>query len=575
MNPRGEAGPHVLLVEDNPGDAILVREMLRSALADGFQFSHAQSLSGACSLMAEDPTTSCVVLDLSLPDAQGLEALSRLKLAAPNVPVVVLTGLDDERLALSAVQQGAQDYLIKGRVDEHVVGRSIRYAIERKRAEVLLAHQAMHDPLTGLPNRTLFLDRLEQALARSQRHPSSVAVLFLDLDRFKVINDSLGHETGDRLLMELAHRLSGVLRPGDTVARFGGDEFTILCDDIAGERAAAIIAERIAEAIALPFALEDDETFLTASVGIAMSSGAGSRAEGLIRDADAAMYRAKERGKARYEMFDEAMRARAVERLETENALRGAIERQELRVFYQPIVALEDERIVGMEALARWEHPTRGLIEPAGFVALAEETGQILELGAWVLRAACEQAARWRATVPGAESLRMSVNLSARQLAQPNLVDIVGGVLDDVGSDPHDLCLEITEGTVVEDTEGSAAVLAALKRRGVLIAIDDFGTGWASLSLLKRVPADILKVDRSFVTGLGEDPEDTAIVSAVVELANVMGLVAIAEGVETELQIEALRSIGCRYAQGFRFARPQGPADAGDLLSRRVRVPAR
>ncbi len=566
--PRGHiAAPlRLLLVEDNPGDAVLVREMLRSALTDGFEFVHAVLLADACDVLERDGA-ACVLLDLSLPDAQGLEAVTRIQAAAPDVPIVVLTGLDDERLALTAVQEGAQDYLIKGRVDDVLISRSIRYAIERKRAEVELAHQALHDPLTGLPNRTLFLDRLELALARGQRRPSAVAVLFLDLDRFKVINDSLGHDTGDRLLIDVAARLQAVLRPGDTVARFGGDEFTILCDDIDGERDAIMIAERMGEAVAAPFVLDDTEAFLTASIGIAMATGLDARPEALIRDADAAMYRAKERGKSRYELFDEVMRKRAVERLHTENSLHRAIERGELRVYYQPMVELDNGRVAGAEALVRWQHPDRGLMLPGQFISLAEETGQIVELGEWVLRESCLQHRRWVREHGNGDPLRLSVNLSARQLAQPDLVANVASALDDTDMAASELCLEITESVVVQDTEAAIEALDALRAQGILIGIDDFGTGYASLSLLKRIPADLLKVDRTFVAGLGTDPQDTPIVRTVLGLAEALGLAAVAEGVETPAQVAELRAVGCRYAQGFHFARPMPAESFSEVLA--------
>jgi diguanylate cyclase (GGDEF)-like protein len=558
--------PRLLLVEANAGDAVVVREMLRTAMDDGFELVHAELLTEACDRL-EREGAACVLVDLSLPDAQGLEAVTRIQTAAPEVPIVVLTGLDDERLALNAVQEGAQDYLIKGRVDDVLISRSIRYAIERKRAEVQLAHQALHDPLTGLPNRTLFLDRLQLALARGQRRPSGVAVLFLDLDRFKVINDSLGHDTGDRLLVDVAARLQAVLRPGDSVARFGGDEFTILCDEIDGERDAVTIAERVGEAVAAPFVLDDTEVFLTASVGIAMASGHDARPEGLIRDADAAMYRAKERGKSRYELFDGVMRKRAVERLHTENALHRAIERGELRVHYQPMVELATGLVAGVEALVRWQHPERGLIVPAGFIPLAEETGQIVELGEWVLREACTQHRRWMREHGDGGPLRLSVNLSARQLAQPDLAANVASVLEDTAMEAAQLCLEITESVVVQDTEPAIEALNALRAQGVLIGIDDFGTGYASLTLLKRIPADLLKVDRSFVAGLGTDPQDTPIVLSVVRLAEALGLAAVAEGVETPEQLAELQAVECRYAQGFLFARPMAPAQLGEVLA--------
>jgi diguanylate cyclase (GGDEF)-like protein/PAS domain S-box-containing protein len=434
-------------------------------------------------------------------------------------------------------------------------------AVGRTRSQAQLAHQALHDPLTGLPNRTLFLDRLGHVLARRRPPGEAVAVLFVDLDRFKVVNDSLGHAAGDQLLVALAERLRHALRPADTVARFGGDEFTILCESVADAAQAAAIAARVGELIAQPFAIEgEDDVVLTASVGISLSAGGpdtgADRPETMLRDADAAMYRAKERGRARHELFDEQMRAGAVQRLQLEQWLRRAIERDELRVHFQPEVRLADGRVEAVEALLRWQHPERGLLLPADFLALAEETGLIVPVGAWVLTEACRWAARLTGAGPGGSSPGVWVNLSARQLAMPDLTGTVAEALAGAGIAPDRLCLEITESALMEDAEATLATLRSLKDLGVGLAVDDFGTGYSSLSYLRRFPVDFIKVDRSFVDGLGHDPEDTAIVAAVVGLAHSLGLVPVAEGIETAGQLAELRRLGCELGQGHLFAPP-------------------
>jgi diguanylate cyclase len=565
--------PRLVLIEDNPGDAVLVREMLRSSWPGDFAFEHFDRIAAARDHLLMEGAT-CILLDLSLPDAHGLEAVDRVQSLAPDVPIVVLSGLDDEELAVRAVQGGAQDYLIKGRVDDHLVSRSVRYAIERKRAEIALAHQALHDALTGLPNRALFIDRLKLALARSGRRHSSVAVLFLDLDRFKLINDSLGHEAGDRVLTDVGGRLQRALRPGDTVARFGGDEFTALCEDVPSERAVVAIAERMAEAVSMPFTLGEGEgeTFLTASIGIAMGDGSAhdeDAAESLVRDADAAMYRAKERGKSRVEPFDAHLRERAVRRLSIESALDRAIKREELRLHYQPQIELGSGRLVSWEALVRWEHPERGLLAPKEFIPVAEETGLIVALGTWVLEVACRQAKRWT-SVPGAVAKPvMAVNLSARQLSQPELLDVVARALAGAGLAPQRLCLEVTESVVMADDGGAADTLAALSEMGVQLAIDDFGSGYSTLSSLKRFEVDVLKVDRAFVAELGRDSTDGPIMAAIVDLSHALGLRAVGEGVERAGQLAVLRALGCDLAQGFYFGRPQ-PPELAEAVARRA-----
>jgi diguanylate cyclase (GGDEF)-like protein/PAS domain S-box-containing protein len=434
-------------------------------------------------------------------------------------------------------------------------------AIERSRAQAQLAHQAAHDALTGLPNRVFFLDRAAHALDRTRRSHSSVAVLFCDLDRFKVINDSLGHEAGDTLLRQLAGRLQEVVRPGDTVARFGGDEFTILCESIADESHALAIAERVGRVAATPFALGDGEVFVTMSVGIALGSGTRTRPEALIENADAAMYRAKARGGNRREVFDRDMRARAKRRLALHSALHRAVERGEFRVLYQPVVSLQSLLPVGAEALVRWQHPERGLVGPREFIGLAEETGLIVPIGTRVLHEACREAERWRAAEPGRVPPCIKVNLSARQFAHPNLVEVVAGILAETGVDPASVYLEITETVLMEDAESTSAALRELKSLGVSLTVDDFGTGYSSLLYLKRFPVDELKVDRTFVAGLLGNAEDEAIVAAIVSLAHTLGLKAVAEGVESPAQLTRLRELGCDLGQGYHFARPM-PADS-------------
>ncbi len=443
-------------------------------------------------------------------------------------------------------------------------------AIERKASEVQLEFQAHHDPLTGLPNRALFLEFLTHALARARRNRDSTAVLFLDLDEFKNYNDSLGHEHGDELLVAVGQRLRGVLRPGDTLARFGGDEFTVLCEDLGGADAkqrAIDVAERLLEALKAPFLPDGEERFLSASVGIALASGSNEQPEDLLRDADAAMYRAKERGKARWELFDERMRARARERLEIESALHRALERNEFRLFYQPIVSLAGARYVGVEALVRWQHPERGLVAPQDFVTLAEETGLIIPLGAWVLADVCRQYGEWRRDARIDPDLVVSVNLSAKQISHPGIVETVEEMLARSDLPATNLCLEITESVLLDDTGPALKTLRELKDLGVQLSMDDFGTGYSSLGYLKKFPIDSVKVDRSFVDGLGSDAEDSAIVAGVVSLGRALGLTVVGEGVETEGQLTSLVALGCDHAQGFFFSPPRPAGEIAAMLA--------
>jgi diguanylate cyclase (GGDEF)-like protein len=442
----------------------------------------------------------------------------------------------------------------------HAIANLLAQATERSQSEADIRHQALHDPLTALPNRTLFVDRLVVALAQARRRDAWVAVLFLDIDNFKLVNDSLGHGAGDDLLLKLSARLDESLRAGDTMARFGGDEFVIICGDIAGAEEAIAIAQRTTAVMHPPFVLGEVEHHVTASIGIALSRGDDREAEDLIREADAAMYRAKDRGRGGYEIYDETMRAHATARLRTENQLAHAIEKGELRLAYQPIVALDDGHTVGVEALVRWEHPERGTIAPLDFIPIAEDTGLIVPIGEWVLAQACRQHAEWRRSRPDAAPLWMSVNLSARQVVLANLAEVVADVLADTGMDPSNLRLELTESSLMEDPEGALATMNALRDLGVKLVLDDFGTGYSSLAYVQRFPIAVLKVDRSFVANLGEDSPGAAIVSAVVNMAHGLRVEVVAEGVETETQAAALQALGCQYAQGYLYGRPM-PAD--------------
>jgi diguanylate cyclase (GGDEF)-like protein/PAS domain S-box-containing protein len=439
---------------------------------------------------------------------------------------------------------------------------------ERKALEEQLSYQAFHDPLTGLANRALFMDRLQHALTRANRRGSNVAVLFSDLDNFKVINDSLGHEVGDQLLVAVAERLKTCLRPEDTAARLGGDEFTILVEDISSVGEVVQIAERIAEILQPPFALEDQEVFATVSTGIAFIRTAQEQPADLLRHADLAMYRAKRRGKARYEVFEPSMDAKVVERLMLETGLRRALVRQQFKVYYQPIVALENGKVAGVEALVRWEHPKRGLLLPEEFLSVAEETGLIVRIGQWVLREAVKQARIWQEDYPSIPPFTISVNLSTREFFHPELV---AEVLGESEIDPASLQLEITEGAMTTNGTSSADhTLRNLKHMGVKLAIDDFGLGYSSLSYLKRFPVDFLKVDRSFIAGLGREPngvsiKDTEIVKAMIELTHALGLRVIAEGVETSEQLAQLRNMECDLVQGNYFSEPL-PSEAMSVI---------
>jgi diguanylate cyclase (GGDEF)-like protein/PAS domain S-box-containing protein len=467
----------------------------------------------------------------------------------------------DVEVVLASVTYG-------GRPATQILTRDIT---ERRRAEEQLLHDAFHDSLTGLPNRALFMDHLKLAVNHCRRRKSYLfAVLFIDLDRFKVINDSLGHMVGDELLVAIARRLEVCLRDGDTIARLGGDEFTILLDGITDYGDAHRVAERVQEVLEQPFNLAGRELFVTASVGIKYSSGGDEQPEDLLRDADTAMYCAKALGKAQYQVFDARMHTHALTLLQIESDLRRAIDRQELQVYYQPIVSLEDGQIYGFEALVRWHHPKRGLILPSDFIPIAEETGLIIPIDRWVLKQACLQMCRWQEALPVTRRMKISVNLSCKQFMQPTIVRQVLETLQDTGLDPSSLKLEITESVMMERGDYAMGVLEQLSKAGIELSLDDFGTGYSSLSYIHRFPVTALKIDQSFIKRIGGE-ENGEIVRAVVTLARNLGLEVVAEGIETVMQLDQLKALGCEQGQGHYFSEPVSEESATEMIQKEER----
>ncbi|MEH2090951.1 GGDEF/EAL domain-containing response regulator [Nostoc sp.] len=549
-----------------------------------------------------------ILLDIMMPEVDGYEICQTFKAweLTADIPVIFISALDDVFDKVKAFKVGGVDYITKPfefqevlvRVQNQLALRSARLEIlklnvelehrvkqrtrelektlqelqqeihSRQKLQSQLLDIALHDSLTGLSNRVLFIRRLENALNRAKQESSyQFAVLFLDCDRFKVVNDSLGHPVGDELLIAIAQRLQACIIPADTLARLGGDEFGILLENITDINIAIQVAERILQQLSLAFQLSRYEVFMNASIGISWGNKDYDRPEYLLRDADTAMYRAKAQGRANYHVFNPAMHQEAIQLLELENDLRRAVERREFLVYYQPIISLVTGRISGFEALVRWQHPIRGLISPIEFIPVAEETGLINAINTWVLQSACHQLSIWQHYPVTPEPLTMSVNLSARLFLQPNLVEQIDRIIYENKINPAYLELEITESVIMENTDAIKIILERLKQRKIKLIMDDFGTGYSSLSYLHSFPLNALKIDKSFVKRMQENKENMGLVPAMIGIANSMGMSAIAEGVETQEQLAQLRSLNCNFAQGYLFSKPIEQRLAVELLT--------
>ncbi len=553
-----------------------------------------------------------ILLDIKMPDLDGYEVCQKLKAnrATRNIPIIFLSALDDVLDKVKAFEVGGVDYISKPiqvkevlvrvknqialqsakakiselnqELEKRVYQRTIelrntnqklrREIIERQRVQQQLVYDALHDGLTGLPNRTLLMERIEFTIGHAKRHPGYIyALLFIDLDRFKIINDSLGHLIGDRLLIAVSNLLRECLRESDIVARLGGDEFVILLDGIRKPQDATSIGDRIQQKLSSPFELEGQSIFTSASIGIVFSSTGYNNASDLLRDADIAMYRAKDKGRARYEIFDQTMYYETLKLVELQNNLRLAVKHGEFVLHYQPIISLHNNELVGFEALIRWQHPTRGFISPIEFIPIAEDTGLILDIGEWLLQEACQQLKNWQQEftyIPQVASLKMSINLASQQLQEPQFIDKLDQILKETGLDGNSLRLEITESVLIEPEGNVQNTLKQIRNRNIKLSIDDFGTGYSSLSYLRRFPIDNLKIDRSFIEQMNFDSENFEIVRVIITLAKTLGMDTISEGVETPQQLDQLKALGCEFGQGYLFAKPLPPTAVESMLAK-------
>ena len=556
----------LLVVDEDATHAARLQALLREALGDDADIALCHDVSDLHRALQEQ-SVACVVLALSSQDTAN--TLDPVLSSVDGEPVVVVADDEDPQAALRAIQEGAQDYVLDPAADTDALSRAIRHAIARKQTETRLARQALHDPLTGLPNRELMLDRLNVAVARSRRRPTSLALLFLDLDGFKRVNDTLGHEVGDELLVEVARRLQAVLRPGDTVSRYGGDEFLILCEDLRGRSEAMRVAERARAAIGEPFRLRDREVTVEASVGVARARRTPIDGQALLHKADVAMYRAKRTGRG-IELYESGSNTHAIAELQIEARLRDALQHAGLRLHYQPVLTLADGSLHSVEALVRWEHPEHGLQAPAEFLPVAEETGLIVQVDHWVLAEATRQLSRWREDGLLDRGVPVSVNLSSRTLLASDLTDAVSSATAEAEIEPGCLSVEVTEAALADDRSGVAGALTKLDHLGARIWLDNFGTGLASLSVLSTHPFDAVKIDARLIGEAAADAKTARMLGAVLGVVHAAEARTVAQGIESESQLQAMQSLGFDAGQGFLFARP-GPADqiGGWLASRR------
>ncbi|MFY9804063.1 MAG: EAL domain-containing protein [Candidatus Acidiferrales bacterium] len=574
----------ILIADD---DALTRRLLQKTLEQDGYEVVGAEDGRAALECLTSKGGPRLALLDWTMPALNGLEVCREIRRHSehPYIYMILLTAKTSKEDVVSGLEAGADDYLTKPFDLEELKAR-LRSGERVLKLEDKLTYDALHDPLTLLPNRAFFLERLTLCVSWGILHPEyKFAVLSVDMDRFKVVNDSLGISAGDWLLVQIADRLVGSVRRDDAVlrssgtkgiaghldgsgllARLGGDKFTILLDDIRNASEGIRVAERIQQNIQAPFDVTGQTVFTTASIGIAFSGSGYSAAEDMLGDANTAMARAKTLGKARYELCDPTMHATAAGRFRLETDLRRATEREEFCVHYQPIVSLQDFRITGFEALVRWQRPEYGLVMPAGFISAAEDTGLILWIGKWILQEACRQLCAWNVQFPSLPPFTMAVNISAKQFAQADLVSQVGEILRETGLPPDNLRLELTESVTMRDEDRTTRILSELRMLGVRLCIDDFGTGYSSLSYLRRFALDILKIDRSFVSDMLNNSESREIVKTILSLGSNLGMKVIAEGVETAEQVGQLQTLGCQYAQGYFFSRPLDSAAAARTL---------